>query len=271
MRSDQNPAGQVVGVGRTARRRRIGAAAAAVALVVALGVGIHLSRRAPDQVQPRATATTTAAPQVAAVGWNAAVVARDGTTITVYATPGDTPCGELAQPQATITGQTDTEVVVAVSGRVVTAVDCATSGRRVPLVVSLPTPLGERVLRDAASNRPPPTFADRDLPDLASDPRWSPHPSQCDEGLCQGYNGPDGLALSTSASSRTAEGGGGPPAVATVPVGSRRGTITGSADSSWQVRWEVGDLAYSLRLIPGEGAVLSLKEFRAVLASLRWG
>ncbi|MET7709750.1 hypothetical protein [Micromonospora sp. NPDC005413] len=244
MRSDEHPAEQVVGADRITRRRRIGAAAAAVALVVALGAGIHLSRRAPDQVQPQATATTTAAAQVAAVGWNAAAVARDGTTITVYATPGDTPCGELAQPQATITEQTDAEVVVAVSGRVVTAVDCATSGRRV---------------------------ADRDLPDLASDPRWSPHPSQCDEGLCQGYNGPDGLALSTSASSRTAEGGGSPPAVATVTVGSRRGTITGSADSSWQVRWEVGDLAYSLRLIPGEGAVLSLKEFRAVLASLTWG
>ncbi|PYC69919.1 hypothetical protein C7C45_14615 [Micromonospora arborensis] len=258
---------------RTGRRRRIGATAAGVTLALALVGGIVLSRRVPDQAATQGVAATTAAPVVPAMGWNAAMVGRDDRTITVWATPGDTACKELVQPQATLTEQTDTQVVVAVSGRVVDATDCATSGLRVPLVVSLQKPLGGRVLRDATSALPPPTFSDRDLPDLTSDKRWSPHPSHCDEGFCQGYNGPNGSTLFASASAsagRTVGGGNGPSPVGTMLVGSHRGTITGSPGSFWSVQWEVGDLTYSLRLTPSEGEKFSLAQFRTELASLRW-
>ncbi|MEU7798300.1 hypothetical protein AB0B10_03420 [Micromonospora arborensis] len=257
---------------RADRRRRIVATAAGVALALALVGGIVLSRREPDQATAQGQATadgvaaTTAVP---AMGWNAAMVGRDGRTITVWATPGDTACKELVQPQATLTEQTDTQVVVAVNGRVVDATDCATSGLRVPLVVSLQKPLGGRVLRDAASALPPPTFSDRDLPDLTSDKRWSPHPSHCDEGFCQGYNGPNGSTLFASAG-RTVGGGNGTSPVGTMLVGSHRGTITGSPGAFWSVQWKVGDLTYSLRLTPSEGEKFSLAQFRTELASLKW-
>ncbi|MFG1872800.1 hypothetical protein [Micromonospora arborensis] len=257
---------------RAARRRRIGATVAGVALALALVGGIVLSRRMTDQPTAQGVAATTAAPAppaVPAVGWNAAMVGRDDRTITVWATPGDAACKELVQPQATRTEQTDTQVVVAVSGRVVDATDCATSGLRVPLVVSLQKPLGDRVLRDAASALPPPTFFERELPDLTSDKRWSPHPSSCDEGFCQGYDGPNGSTLSASAG-RTVAGGNGPSPVGTMPIGSHPGTITGSPGASWSVRWEVGDLTYALRLTPSEGETLSLAQFRTELASLKW-
>ncbi|MFI6268100.1 hypothetical protein [Micromonospora zamorensis] len=254
------------------RHRRVIGTAVGITVALALVGGILLSRRAPDQATTRPPATNTmpaAAPPVAsAIGWNAALVARDDTTITVYASLGDTRCKDLAQPQATVTEQTDTQVVVAVNGRIVDATDCSISGTRVPLVVSLRKPLGDRVLRDAASALPPPAFSERELPDLASDKRWSPHSSHCDEGLCQGYNGPNGSTLFAGAG-RTV-GGESSAAVGTVSIGSREGTITGRPERSWQVRWEVGDVTYSLRLTPTEGETFSLKEFRAELARLRW-
>ncbi|MET8089857.1 hypothetical protein [Micromonospora sp. NPDC005220] len=123
------------------------------------------------------------------------------------------------------------------------------------------------MLRDAASALPPPTFSDRELPDLASDRRWSPHPSHCDEGWCQGYNGPNGSTL--SASGGRAVGGERPSAVGTVSIGSREGTITGTG-TSWQVQWQVGDTTYALRLTPPEGETLSLKQLRAELTRLQW-
>ncbi|MET8322141.1 hypothetical protein [Micromonospora sp. NPDC005189] len=250
------------------RRRRLVAAAVGVALALTVVGGIYLSRREPDRATAQGAVATMAPPAAPTMGWNAAMVARDDTTITVYATPGDLPCKELVQPQARITEQTDTQVTVAVGGRIVNATDCTTSGLRVPLVVSLPKPLGGRMLRGDASPLPPPTFSERELPDLASDQRWSPHSSHCDEGLCQGYNGPNGSALLTSAG-RTV-GGKRPSVVDTVQIGSRQGTITGSAGTFWQVQWAVGDLTYSLQLRPSEGETLSFKQFRAELASLKW-
>ncbi|MET7668905.1 hypothetical protein [Micromonospora luteifusca] len=259
------------------RRRRIRTAAVGVAIALALVGGIVVSRREPDQATAQGVTATTAAttaaraepPAEPAMSWNAAMVGRDDRTITVYATPGDTTCKELLQPQATITEQTDAQVVVAVNGRVVTATDCATSGLRVPLVVSLQKPLGTRVLRDAASALSPPTFSERELPDLASDKRWSPYSSHCNEGFCQGYNGPNGSTLLALAG-RTVGGGDGRAPAGTMSIGSHRGTITGSPGASWQVRWEVGDLAYSLQLTPSEGAKFSLTQFRTELASLKW-
>ncbi|MGC5306313.1 hypothetical protein [Micromonospora zamorensis] len=273
MQTDGRPAKSNGSEDHVGRHRWVVGTAVGVTVALALVGGILLSRRVPDQAttQPPAANTVPAAvpPVASAIGWNAALVARDDTTVTVYASLGDTRCKDLVQPQATVTEQTDSQVVVAVSGRIVDATDCSISGTSVPLVVSLQKPLGGRLLRDAASTLPPPpTFSERELPDLASDKRWSPHSSQCDEGWCQGYNGPNGSTLFAGAG-RTV-GGESSAAVGTVSIGSREGTITGRPESSWQVRWEVGDVTYSLRLTPTEGETFSLKQFRAELARLRW-
>ncbi|MGI5525358.1 hypothetical protein ACQEUX_31070 [Micromonospora sp. CA-259024] len=269
MQTDDRHVTDIGSESHVGRYRRVGAATLGVLIALALVGGIFLSRRVPDQATTQLAATTTAPPAVPAIEWNTAMVARDDTTITVYASPGDRPCKELAQPQATITEQTDTSVVIAVSGRIVDLSDCtATTGLRVPLVVSLQQPLGSRVLRDAASALPPPTFSERDLPDLTSDKRWSPHSTHCDEGWCQGYNGPNGSVLHVAGDRRV--GGERPSAVGTVSIGSRNGTITGSAATTWAVRWEVEDVTYTLRLSPTEGETFSLRQFRAELARLTW-
>ncbi|WP_433652825.1 hypothetical protein ACQP2C_11480 [Micromonospora zamorensis] len=272
MQTDERPARSNGSEDHVGRRRRVVGTAVGITVALALGGGILLSRRAPDQAtsQPPATNTVPAAapPVASAIGWNAALVARDDTTITVYASLGDTRCKDLVQPRATITEQTDTQVVVAVNGRIIDATDCSISGTRVPLVVTLQKPLGGRLLRDAASALPPPNFSERELPDLASDKRWSPHSGHCDEGLCQGYNGPNGSTLLVIAG-RTV-GSESSAAVGTVAIGSYEGAITGRPGSSWQVRWEVRDVTYSLRLTPSESGTFSLKQFRAELARLRW-
>lgn len=272
VQTDERPAKSNGSEHHVDHHRRVVGTAVGVTVALALVGGILLSRRVPDQAttQPPAanTAPAAAPPVTSAIGWNAALVARNDTTITVYASLADMRCKDVVQPQATVTEQTDTQVVVAVNGRIIDANDCSTSGIRMPLVVSLQKPLGDRVLRDAASALPPPAFSERELPDLASGKRWSPHSSHCDEGWCQGYNGPNGSTL-VAIAGRTV-GGESSAAVGTVSIGSREGTITGSPELSWQVRWKVGDVTYSLRLRPAEGGTFSLKEFRAELARLRW-
>ncbi|WP_410809981.1 hypothetical protein [Micromonospora sp. 067-2] len=250
--------------GRAGRAGRV--TVATVAIAVALVAGIYVSRRDSSQA---ATHPSVPSPQVpAALPWNAALVARTDTTITVYVGTGDARCKELVQPRAAVTEQTDAQVVVEVSARVVDAVDCTTSGNRVRLVVSLRKPLGDRVLSDAASATPPPIYFERNLPDLSSGTRWTPHPTDCSEGWCQGYNGPDGSNLLASAS-RTAGADRSSP-VATIPVGPHQGTVTGAAGHFWTVRWKVGDLTYALQLMPSEGGTFSLQEFEDELARLTW-
>ncbi|MET8089856.1 hypothetical protein [Micromonospora sp. NPDC005220] len=77
---------------RVNRYRRFGAAAACVLVALALVGGIVLNRRTPSRATTQLANATTAPPAVPAIEWNAAMVARDDTTITVYATPGDRPC-----------------------------------------------------------------------------------------------------------------------------------------------------------------------------------
>ena len=198
------------------------------------------------------------------------MVARNGTDITVYSGTGDVQCKELWQPTAMVTEQ-GAQISIAVKARIIDAVDCSSSGTAVPLVVSLRKPLGDRVLRDAATADSPPTYFERDLPDLRSDKRWSPfssHWMSTDESWHQGYNGPGGSTLLVSAQPTAAVGL--PAAVANLPIGSHRGTITGGEGRSWKVWWEVGEVTYSLRLEPTEGGAFTLKQFKQELARLTW-
>ncbi|MFG3688676.1 hypothetical protein [Micromonospora sp. NPDC047740] len=253
-------------------RRRVTVVAVAVTVTLALTSGCSLHRPAADQAAPRTSTAAAAPPDApATLPWVSAMVARNGTDITVYSGPGDVRCKELWQPQATITEQKDAQVIISVNARVIDAVDCAVSGGAVPIVVSLPKPLGGRVLRDAATGLTPPIYLERDLPDLRSDKRWRPfssHWMSTDEGWHQGYNGAGGSVLLVTAQ-RTA-GVDLPDRVGTLSIGSRHGTVTGDPRRSWTMWWEVGTVTYSLRLEPAEGGTFTLKQFKQEIASLRW-
>ncbi|MFG3600235.1 hypothetical protein [Micromonospora chersina] len=164
---------------RPRRHGRVTLTVAAAAIGLAL-VGSFLLRqqRATDPVAPRqVSARETPAEPPSTLAWLSALVARDGTSVTVYAGT-NAECEELVQPQAAVVEQDGTRVVIAVKARTGRASDCTTSGSVIPLVVPLPEPLGDRVLRDAVSALPPPTYFERDLPGLSGDKRWSPHPGQ---------------------------------------------------------------------------------------------
>lgn len=264
-------AGQRSAGGRAGRGRGVAVPAAVVATVV-LGLTGGCGQHADAEGTPGQPTTAAATPDAAGVvPWVSALVARDGTEVTVYTGPGDARCKELYEPRATVTEQDAAQVVVAVRGRVIESVDCAASGSAVPLVVSLREPLGDRALRDAASGTPHPVYHERDLPDATADQRWSPYPSHwmsTDEGWHRGYNGPNGSglllsALPTAAVSR-------PEAVATVRIGSRAGAVTGQEGRWWTVWWEAGEVTYSLRLMPREGGSFTLNEFKRELARLKW-
>lgn len=239
-------------------------------VALALTGGCTRSDRMTDPAVPQSPATSVS-DGAAVLPWASAMVARNGTDITVYSGPGDAPCKELWQPQATVTERDETHVVVAVSARIVNATDCSAAGSALPLVVSLEKPLGHQVLRDAATAKTPPTYFERDLPDLSSDKRWSPHSTGWMSTVTswhQGYNGPSGSALVLSAQP-TADVSF-PDPVTTVSIGSRRGTVTGVAERYWVVWWEVGAVTYSLRLSPAEVGRFTLTQFKQELARLSW-
>ncbi|GFJ93780.1 hypothetical protein [Phytohabitans rumicis] len=160
---------------RVRRRRRMFGAVTAAAVAVVLAGGYSVSRQMLAEPAPKAPIVPAASPTAAAapvVPWVSAMVARDDATITVYA--GAERCSALDRPQARIAAQDAARVTVEVTGRVVPAGDCSTSGIAVPVVVTLPGPLGERKLVDAVGQRPHPLYFERYLPDLRSDGRWSP-------------------------------------------------------------------------------------------------
>ncbi|SCL63242.1 hypothetical protein [Micromonospora chersina] len=265
------PTGQLP-ADRPRRHGRVTLAVAAAAIGLALVGSFFLrQQRATDPPAPRqVSARETPAEPPSTLAWLSALVARDGMSVTVYAGTS-AECEELVQPQAAVVEQDGTRVVIAVKARTGRASDCTTGGNAIPLLVSLPEPLGDRVLRDAASAVPPPTYLERDLPALSGDKRWSPHPGQwasTEDGWFQGYNGPGGLSL-LAAARPTAEASR-PATVATLTIGARKGVITGGAESSWTLWWEVGEVTYSLRLTPTEGSTVSLTQFKREMGRLHW-
>ncbi|MGC1214469.1 MAG: hypothetical protein WA890_24810 [Micromonospora sp.] len=265
--------------GRTSRRRRLATAAVAAAVGLGLVGGFLLQRRGNDQApedqaaaaRPQQEGQGLPAATTAELPWASAMVARNGTSITVFTGTDPADCKELLQPQATVTDQDDAKVVISVSARVVEAADCSATSTAAPVVVSLQEPLGDRVLRDAAADLPRPTYFQRDLPDLRSDTRWDPFTSHWmpgDESWHQGFNGPEGVVLLLSAQPTT--GARRTDTVATIPIGSRRGTITGTPHGTWTLWWEAGDATYSMRLTPAEGRSLPLRQFKQEIVNLTW-
>ncbi|MFG1893316.1 hypothetical protein ACGFIP_04860 [Micromonospora zamorensis] len=175
--------------------------------------------------------------------WVAAIVARDDTSITVATGIDSAICGEPTRsPEATITHQDETQVVISVTTRIVRAEEdeCAITGDAAPAFVSLQEPLGHRVLRDAAA-LPHPNYYERDVPDLLADKRWDPSGGhlRTDERWFQSFRDPRGTMLlldaqPTTRAHRSAT-------IATFPIRSQQGIITRyGAAGSWTVWWEVG-------------------------------
>ncbi|MEV7332091.1 hypothetical protein [Micromonospora sp. NPDC093244] len=262
---------------------RITAAVLVTLLCGACGTG----RRDAAAEPPQEATSPASAPQSGTRGstrggpvalpWVAAIVARNDTSITVATSMERVICdGEPElRPQATITHQDGTQVVISVATSTERADEeggCAVTGDAARAFVSLQEPLGDRVLRDATTPQPHPTYYERDVPDVLADKRWSPaggHLTVRDAGWSQRYNGPGGTMLvlnaqPTTSAQRSAT-------IATVPVRSGQGVITSyGTTGSWTVWWEVGQATYSLSLEPPEGHGLTLKQFKRQFAGFTW-
>ena len=201
------------------------------------------------------------------VPWVSAMVARDDTTVTVYA--GAKRCEELDQPKARIIAQDPARITVEVTARTIPAEDCASSGNAVPIVVRLPAPLGERTLVDAVSQGSHPTYFQRYLPDLPAGGPWKPHDGTWesdDPRWYAGFDGPGGSSIDLRAQPTELAHPGTP--VGSVDIGPYHGTITGSRSRMWTVWWQAGSATYALRLEPAEGGSFTLTEFKDRLAQI---
>jgi hypothetical protein len=256
--------------GRVRRRRRMVGVVTAAAIAVVLAGGYTAGQRMLTNPAPRVPARPAASPtpsSVPAVAWVSAMVARDDTTVTVYA--GANRCQRLNHPQARVAAQDATRVTIEVTSRVVPAGDCTAIGQAVAVVVRLPAPLDSRKLVDWVDLRSHPVYYERYLPNLRSGGRWSPFDTgwqSSDVRWYQGYNGPNGSTLNLraqptgSVQQRVIVG--------TVSLGPYKGTITGNSAESWTVWWQAGGATYSLRLTPAEGGSLTLTRFKQQVAGL---
>src|SRR5690349_4572717 len=255
---------------RVRRRRRMVGAVTAAAVAAVLAGGYSVSSLMFAEPAPKAPAVPAASPTAASapvMPWVSAMVARDDATVTVYT--GVQRCTKLDKPQARITAQDAARVTVGVTGRVVPADDCSVGRIVVPVVATLPGPLGERKLVDAADQRSHPTYFERYLPDLRSDGRWSSFGGNwfSDDVNWYGiYNGPAGSELRLQAQPTESVRQRDP--VSTMDLGPYQGTVTGNSAKMWTVWWRAGDATYSLRILPAEGESLTLTEFKREVARL---
>jgi hypothetical protein len=263
------------------RRRRVRTAAVAGAAVLAVLLGGFAAVRGvvagPPVIPPgapsRGPSTGPTRPQLsadpAAVPWFSAFVARDDRTVTVYS--GTAGCHELAQSQARLAVQDAEQVVIGVYARVVDAADCTTAGQVVPLVVTLTSALGSRLLLDAAGASRP-VYHEWDLPDLRAS-GWTPVAQVTwlvpSSGWHNRFNGPGGgeIVLAAWHTDKPVEPERGE---IIIWMGGHQGTITATGAGGWRVSWPVGDVTYQLDYVPAEGGSFSLTQFGDLLTGLRW-
>ena len=256
--------------GRVRRRRQAFVAVAAAAVIVVLAGGYSLGARMliePAPGLPVGPAPSPSALSTPALPWFSAMVARDDTTITVYASAKR--CERLDRPRARIAAQNAARLTIEVVGRAVPTDDCSTGGHAVPIVVKLPAPLGQRTLLDAVGLRSHPTYFERYLPRLRADGPWSPVNTgwpASESSWNQALNGPGGAALLLRAQPTESVRKRVP--VDSVDLGPYPGTITGNGAQPWTVWWQAGDTTYSLRLDPAEGTSVTLAQFKRKLVRL---
>lgn len=253
---------------RRIRRQRAVNALAVTGVVAALIAGFVLARSPIDRAAPpanRSTAPTTLPDLRLRVAWDTALLGRDGRTLTVYAGSLNR-CQDLVDATAVVTRQDGGQVTIAVRAWVAETDVC---GKSVALPVRLTAPLGDREVRDAATDEARPTYRETHLPDMRSNGRWTlltvggmaPH-----GGWFAVYNGPHGLTLQI-------EGEPGNFAVGdrsdAITLGSRQGTLV-QLQARWAVRWSVDELTYELIVQPSEGDVVTREQFVMELSWLTW-
>jgi hypothetical protein len=254
---------------RRIRRRRTASALAVTGVVAILVVAAVFARPPTERATPPITGTPTPTSTVdlrTRVPWETALLARDGRTLTIYAGPRGGECQELTDGTAIVTREDGGQVTIAARARIAPVADC---GLVVPLRVELPRPLGDREVRDAATDEARPTYREGDLPNLGNDDRWRPYPvgwSAPSDGWRAGYNGPNGLTLNIEGEPGATAGG--DPSDA-ITLGSRIGTLV-DLGYTWAVRWSVGDVTYELSVTPSEGQTLSRAAFVTEVNRLTW-
>jgi hypothetical protein len=265
-----------------ARRRRLATTGSAVGLAVVLvaaGLGVlssvedHRStvvgRPSPDNAgevpeAPEVPATAPPVPGAPAdsVSWEVVRVDRTGLQLVAYVNPSSLRnCMGFPSPQANVDEAANVVTILLTAKP--DRMDCSRT-MATPVHITLSRPLGDRTLRDGRTGVDAIAFQDRYLPVVGAP--WFEVPASftfVHGGLTVGYTRPGGPDLQFTVQVGTASATG--PAVI---LGSRHGVLVDGPQPGAQ--WQVGDLVYSMRLEPTEGATSSVDQVRSVIGQLTW-
>ena len=267
------PVAELVRRGRRQRRRaRLAAAAAGLVAVAATALVVQIASGGPAP-SPAPPATRTSEETGVPWRWVAARLDRTERQLTIYlATVAGCRFVHLVDARAS---ESQTEAIVNVQALSLPSSDCSnTPYPSITATLDLSAPLGNRVLRDAYDHRRPRLYRERELPLLAE----------------HGWELPDSLTMAADgnswSSNYTRRGGPdisievGPtarfrqpasPAAGTAAVGDHTGVIyPHPAMQSYEIRWPVDDLTYSLTAFPTEGETITLDQFRSLIRALEW-
>ena len=140
--------------------------------------------------------------------------------------------------------------------------------------LDLSAPLGDRVLRDGYDHRRPRLYRDRELP-LLTEHGWEEVPGSLamaadGNSWSTAYTRPGGPDISIEVGP-TAIRRPDSPAAGTAAMGERTGIIYPHPGmQSYEIRWTVDDLTYSLTAFPTEGDTMTLDQFRSLIRALEW-
>ena len=195
--------------------------------------------------------------------WRAARVDRAGTTLTVFVNPPKPGCQTYPSPHASVQESSDVVIVT------VTATAAPAACERTVVTqfkVTLSQPLGGRLLRNGRDGVIARAFFDANLPVIPA--AWHEVPTDyisVDQSSWSiGFTRSGGPDLYFRAEAfRMADPG-------TVPLGSHKGVVYPVRQDSYGVRWQVGDLMYSMELMPSEGKTCTQAELEHVISQLTW-
>jgi hypothetical protein len=211
----------------------------------------------PDTPTPSAGALTDAVP------WRAARVSRDGITLTLFVNPPSSGCETYPSPTAHVNEQLDA-VVITVTGTAEPA-DCSRI-IATKLKVTLNDPLAGRVLKDGRDGVTARAYLDAVLPVVPAP--WfettEDYLSVDQSGWSLGFTRPGGPDLMFWINVGHVSG------TPTVRLGSRKGEFYATGQSNHGVRWQVGDLVYSMLLLSSEGTTSSQSDLEQVVSQLTW-
>jgi hypothetical protein len=189
--------------------------------------------------------------------------------VTVFANPAPGECRELIGGRAVASTEPD-RVVIAAFGIDRRADDCTRAGLAAPVTVTLAEPLAGRVLVDAVTGGPVPTYPERVLPVLPEPYREVPtsYAALTGERFPLSYTREDGADLTFMMARATGPAPSGSAAERIVVGG--RAAVLSNKSYGWTLSWRADGIDVELRFGANEGVTLARGYVIQLINELGW-